>query len=95
MKTSSIRCCDNFIAAASEASPNPVVEEPDGVDDYGREIAVCMLEGVELNAEMLSRGLAWAFVRFSADHVSHGASGEHTVGVWQADTETPWDLGLS
>lgn len=63
-----------------------------GVDNYDRVIAVCVVGGVELNAIMVSHGLAWAFHRYSTDYAAlEEAAREQGIGIWQAETETPWD----
>ena len=63
-----------------------------GTDDYDRVIAVCTADGRDVNAAMVDSGMAWAFRRFSDDYAANEdrarASG---VGVWRADTQTPWD----
>lgn len=67
--------------------------EPKGRDLYGRTIAICMVEGRNINAEMVSSGFAWAFRRYSDDYVGlEGEARRGHVGVWQANTETPWDF---
>lgn len=71
-----------------------------GSDDYDRIIAVCMADDIELNATLVSEGLAWAFVKFSDDYVAEEETARQAgLGVWQAPTETPseyrarrWDV---
>lgn len=63
-----------------------------GHDDYGRTLAVCRNETQELNATMVTEGLAWAFRKYSPAYIqieelAHAAK----RGVWQTNTETPWD----
>lgn len=43
--------------------------EPRDIDRYGRTVAVCRAGGEDLGAIMVREGLAWAFVRYSADYV--------------------------
>lgn len=60
-------------------------------DRYGRLIAVCRVGSLELNAEMVRRGLAWAFVRYSrrlADVESEAR--KRRTGIWQGDNQPPW-----
>lgn len=67
-----------------------------GSDDYGRVIGVCTVDGVDLNSEMIKSGLAWAFVRYSTDYTDiENTAKDLKIGVWQADTETPWDYRRS
>ena len=44
--------------------------EPRTQDRYGRTVAVCRADGMDLGAAMVSAGMAWAFVRYSRDYVS-------------------------
>ena len=64
-----------------------------GQDEYGRTIAVCKISSKDINAKMVSLGLAWAFRKYSKDYaeLEEVAKGER-IGVWQADTLTPWDF---
>ena len=63
-----------------------------GVDKYGRTIGVCTVNGKDINAEMVNRGLAWSFKRYSHDYdtLEESARAKH-IGIWQADTQTAWD----
>lgn len=61
-------------------------------DPYGRLIAVCVVEGLELNAQMVEAGLAWAFVRYSDDYASNEAKASAArAGIWQGRSDAPWD----
>ena len=40
------------------------------MDCYGRTVALCLADGVDLGAAMVSAGMAWAFTRYSSDYVS-------------------------
>jgi endonuclease YncB( thermonuclease family) len=63
-----------------------------GQDGYGRTIGVCTVGTLDINARMVATGNAWAFRKYSADYadLEDKAHQEH-VGVWQADTQPPWD----
>lgn len=66
--------------------------EPLDRDAYGRIVARCSVEGVDVAETLVSEGLVWAFRRYSADYVSleeDARSGGR--GIWQAPTEAPWD----
>jgi endonuclease YncB( thermonuclease family) len=61
-------------------------------DRYGRTVALCRADGVDLGAAMVSAGMAWAFTRYSSDYISHereaiGAK----LGVHAHDCEKAWD----
>jgi endonuclease YncB( thermonuclease family) len=61
-------------------------------DRYGRVLARCSVEGVDVQAEMVRRGLAWAFVRYWTDYVLEEAETRAARrGIWQAETQTAWD----
>ncbi len=62
------------------------------IDQYGRAIAVCLVDGVDIGAEMVRQGKAWAYVRFSDDYVALEASARDArKGIWQSEAEAPWD----
>lgn len=62
-------------------------------DPYGRIISVCSVDGSDIGTTLITEGLAWAFVEFSEDYVAlEGAARAQAVGVWQAETQTPWDF---
>ena len=70
-----------------------VVCRPMGLDKYYRVLATCAAGGVDLNAELVRQGLAWAFVRYSNDYVRVESDARAARrGVFQADTQTPWDF---
>jgi len=61
-------------------------------DKYKRLVSVCYAGGFDLNAEMVRRGLAWAFVRYSRDYVTLEAEARtRRRGIWQADNMPAWD----
>ena len=61
-------------------------------DGYRRLIATCSSGGVEdLSAEMVRRGHALAYRRYSVDYVSEEAQAEAAErGVWQGSFTSPW-----
>lgn len=62
-----------------------------GNDPYGRIIATCFADGVDVGAHLVGEGLAWAFVRYSDVYVDiEGRARAAGIGVWQAETQTPW-----
>lgn len=64
-----------------------------GPDKYGRTLGVCFAGSVELNAEMVRRGMAWAFVRYSQRYVAHEATARQArVGIWQGPSQPAWDF---
>jgi endonuclease YncB( thermonuclease family) len=64
-----------------------------GLDKYYRVLATCAADGVDLNAELVRQGLAWAFVRYSSDYVNvEGEARAARRGVFQAATQAPWEF---
>lgn len=64
-----------------------------GQDDYGRTLSVCTVDGRDINASMISAGLAWAFRKYSMDYADlEDNARAQRVGVWQAETMPPWDF---
>ncbi len=62
-----------------------------GLDKYGRLLATCFVDQLDINAEMVRRGLAWAFVRYSRVYVNEEAAARTTlVGIWQGAAMPAW-----
>ena len=65
--------------------------ERHGTDAYGRMIGICTANGQVLNKEMVQRGLAWAFVKYSQRYVSAERDARaRGVGIWQRACEPAW-----
>ncbi len=74
----------------------PVTCEPLDRDVYGRIVARCTARGLDLGAQLVREGLAWAFVRYSTDYAGIEAEAQAAaLGVWQAETQPPWDYRAS
>lgn len=62
-----------------------------GRDAYGRLLAACRVGDLELNSEMVRRGLAWAFVRYSRRYVAVERQARAArVGIWQRPCTPAW-----
>lgn len=62
-----------------------------GHDAYGRVLGVCNVDATDLNAEMVRRGMAWAFVKYSRSYVAEEAAArEARAGIWQGEAEPAW-----
>jgi endonuclease YncB( thermonuclease family) len=80
-------------ALAAMVAGKAVRCEPRGLDKYGRTLAVCFVDGQNINARMVREGYAWAFVRYSRSYVNEEALAKADgVGIWQADTEPAWEF---
>jgi endonuclease YncB( thermonuclease family) len=65
---------------------------PSGQDVYGRTLAVCRLDGDDLNAWMVRQGWALAFVRYSSAYAAEEAVAHNTQrGLWSGAFIAPWD----
>jgi endonuclease YncB( thermonuclease family) len=79
--------------ALSELTAGRIVNcRGDETDNYGRLLATCSTANEpNINAKLVSEGLAWAFVRYSSQYVGQEASArELKKGIWQAKTQPPW-----
>jgi endonuclease YncB( thermonuclease family) len=63
--------CGQAAADALEklVSGRRVACEAKGHDKYERVLGVCLVDGRDINAEMVRQGLAWAFVKYSSSYV--------------------------
>jgi endonuclease YncB( thermonuclease family) len=71
----------------------PVTCQPRGLDKYGRTLATCFVDGLDINAQMVRQGYAWAFVRYSATYVKEEALAKaEGVGIWQGEAQPAWEF---
>ena len=62
------------------------------VDRYKRRIAVCYAGPYDINAEMVRRGWALAYRRYSKDYVDEEEdASSRGVGMWQGEFMKPWE----
>ena len=67
--------------------------DPITEDGYGRVIATCFVDGRDIGAEMIDKGLAWAFVKYTDVYVPEELiSKDKALGVFAEDFQTPWDF---
>lgn len=60
------------------------------VDRYGRVVAVCFADGVDLNAAMVARGAAYAYVKYSSDYLQQQQLARQTsAGLWRSGAQVP------
>ena len=61
-------------------------------DRYQRAVAVCVVEGKDLGAEMVRAGRALAFVRYSSDYVAIEQEARSAGrGLWAGQYTKPWE----
>jgi endonuclease YncB( thermonuclease family) len=67
-----------------------VICEPRTKDRYGRTVALCRAAGVDIEAEIVRNGMAYAFVRYSRDYVSQEQAAHFQgLGVHSHGCEKP------
>jgi endonuclease YncB( thermonuclease family) len=63
-----------------------------GTDSYGRTLSLCHIGGTDVGGMMVDLGLAWSFRKYAHDYdAAEDAAHRSRRGVWQAETEAPWD----
>ncbi len=61
-------------------------------DRYKRLIAICYLEDLNLNANMVKEGWALAYIRYSDDYVEQEQKAQKEFqGIWAGEFVPPWD----
>lgn len=62
-------------------------------DAYGRIVAICRADSVDLGAHLVSAGLAWAYLRFADDYLARETLARRAgLGIWQAENQAAWDF---
>ena len=70
----------------------PVICKGETYDRYNRVIAVCYSGTVNLNAELVRKGWALAYRRYSKDYVAVEQEAQSGArGMWAGEFESPWD----
>lgn len=84
---------DAAFALADKIGHKPVACEAKGKPDrYGRAIAVCQLDGEDLNAWMVREGWAMAYRQYSRAYVEdEAAARESRRGIWSSEFTPPWE----
>ncbi len=63
-----------------------------GLDRYGRVLGICRVGNTDIAEQLVRRGLAWAFVKYSYTYAkTEGQARALRIGVWQAENQPPWD----
>jgi endonuclease YncB( thermonuclease family) len=63
-----------------------------GKDKYERMLAICFLDGRDVNAWMVRHGHAWAFVKYSETYVREEALARtERLGIWQGQSQPAWE----
>lgn len=63
-----------------------------GLDKYGRTLAICFVDGRDINAQMVEDGLAWAFVKYSRAYVAQEERARAARrGIWVGHAVPAWE----
>jgi endonuclease YncB( thermonuclease family) len=61
-------------------------------DRYGRAVSRCMVDGEDVGAALVSRGLAMAYVAYSEDYLPQQRQAEaQGAGLWRGTFQPPWE----
>lgn len=62
-----------------------------GTDKYGRMLGQCVTAGLDINADMVRTGMAWAFVKYSSRFIELEAEARALkIGIWQGEAKPAW-----
>jgi endonuclease YncB( thermonuclease family) len=63
-----------------------------GIDKYNRMLGQCFVGTLDINADLVRNGLAWAFLKYSRTYAEVEAEARALrVGIWQGDAMPPWE----
>lgn len=67
-----------------------------GEDSYGRRVATCFADGVDIGREMVRNGFAWAYVKYSQEYVAdETVARQNKLGIWSTDAIPAWEYRAS
>lgn len=73
-------------------STGPIRCEPVGTDRYGRSLSRCRAGRLDVNREMVRRGMAWAYHQYADDYVrDEKAAKASGIGIWQYPSQPAWE----
>ena len=86
-------CGRDATFALSDMIGTKTVEcEQKDVDRYQRIVAVCSVDGTDLNGWMVTEGQARAFLRYSYRYLLNEMKARFAQrGIWSGEFENPWD----
>ncbi len=69
-----------------------LVCEPTGKDRYGRIVAICWVDGVDVGSELVRQGHALAYRKYSKRYVPEEEEAKAArAGVWAGRFTAPWE----
>lgn len=82
-------------ALAALVAGRTVEVRPQTIDKYRRTVSVVLLDGVDVSAVMVSKGLAWVYTKYNKDDslpAMEAEERESKRGLWADDNPMPpWD----
>jgi endonuclease YncB( thermonuclease family) len=65
---------------------------PLGHDRYGRTLGKCTADGIDIQAEMVRQGMAWAYIKYSHDYVAQEQQAKREgLGIWRYGCQPAWE----
>ncbi len=86
--------CGEEAAAAltNRIGGKPVTCKEQDTDKYQRIVAICYVDGIDLNQWMVAHGHALAYRSYSMRYVSDEISARNAhLGIWSGTFEKPWE----
>lgn len=69
-----------------------VVCTPLAHDRYGRTIGKCTADGIDIQAEMVRHGMAWAYRRYATTYVpQENQARTEGLGIWRYGCQPAWE----
>jgi len=66
------------------------------VDDFGRFVATCRADGVDVGQVMVREGLAWSFLKFTDIYETEEAAARVAgLGIWRVPSQPAWEYRSS
>ncbi|WP_244612425.1 thermonuclease family protein [Methylobacterium haplocladii] len=80
------------LALADKIGAGNVSCEPVTTDRYGRTVAICSLNALDLNGWLVEQGLGMAYRKYSTAYVGQEEAAKAARrGIWQGAFTPPWD----
>lgn len=80
-------------AMAALVENKPITCDEHSRDRYGRSIATCYVDSMDIGRQLVQSGYAWAYVRFSDVYVTEEQEArEAKLGIWQGPALPAWEF---
>lgn len=79
-------------AALERLAVGPVTCVQNDIDRYERVVGTCFAQGINLNAAMVAKGAAFAYVKYARDYVAQETQARRmAAGMWRSGVQDPSD----